>query len=440
MKGGARGKATSSDQPPSQRIGNDDSEYLDQNSEQQQQHQLSLNDVSDRYEDEEYGDYDEDDEEYEEQFGDLENENEAEDERPKLAEGFYEIESVRKKRSRKGKVQYLIKWRGWPETANTWEPVENLMSCSDFIDAFEERMRSGKHKSNKKQKRKSVPVLQPPAKKKKQQPQPQQQQQQQQQGSPAATYDVPAVKLRIIEEPLSRSFENVPLKWGESSVKTVKNVKKTKQLSGNGSLSVAQQTGETNETNEWNVKLSELKGSTSTNKEKINEPSVHIQEDHQSGDGASPSNAVSHVNGSRPVWVSRNGGAKRRKSGSVKRFTQDLNVVVANGAHDAIERIASGNGVVVEHGIQKFDQLGNCFGSMNVVDTSRSMYAITKIIKPIEYSISTLNDMQDILVTFSVLRSDGKEVMVDNRYLKAHYPLLLINFYEQHIQYASPTE
>ena len=31
------------------------------------------------------------------------------------------------------------KRRGWPETANTWEPMENLQSCSDVIDAFEER-------------------------------------------------------------------------------------------------------------------------------------------------------------------------------------------------------------------------------------------------------------------------------------------------------------
>lgn len=29
--------------------------------------------------------------------------------------------------------------RGWPETANTWEPLENLQACSDFIEAFEER-------------------------------------------------------------------------------------------------------------------------------------------------------------------------------------------------------------------------------------------------------------------------------------------------------------
>ena len=40
---------------------------------------------------------------------------------------------------------YLIFWvvrRGWPESANTWEPAENLKACSDFIDAYEKRYAS----------------------------------------------------------------------------------------------------------------------------------------------------------------------------------------------------------------------------------------------------------------------------------------------------------
>lgn len=36
-------------------------------------------------------------------------------------------------------VCVFLKRRGWSEAANTWEPVENLVQCSDFIDAFEER-------------------------------------------------------------------------------------------------------------------------------------------------------------------------------------------------------------------------------------------------------------------------------------------------------------
>lgn len=29
--------------------------------------------------------------------------------------------------------------RGWPETANTWEPYDNLAACYDVIEAFENR-------------------------------------------------------------------------------------------------------------------------------------------------------------------------------------------------------------------------------------------------------------------------------------------------------------
>ncbi|KNA25919.1 hypothetical protein SOVF_002200, partial [Spinacia oleracea] len=32
--------------------------------------------------------------------------------------------------------------------------------------------------------------------------------------------------------------------------------------------------------------------------------------------------------------------------------------------------------------------------------------------------------------------SDGKELTVDNKFLKANYPHLLINFYEQHLRYS----
>uniref|UniRef100_A0A6N2NIK4 Chromo domain-containing protein n=1 Tax=Salix viminalis TaxID=40686 RepID=A0A6N2NIK4_SALVM len=56
-----------------------------------------------------------------------------------------------------GQLQYLIKWRGWPETSNTWEPLENLQSCSDVIDAFEESLRLGK--SSRKRKRKHGGLL-----------------------------------------------------------------------------------------------------------------------------------------------------------------------------------------------------------------------------------------------------------------------------------------
>ncbi|KAG4072620.1 hypothetical protein HA402_004709 [Bradysia odoriphaga] len=38
----------------------------------------------------------------------------------------YEVEKVLKKRTRKGKTEYLIKWLGYPSTSNSWEPSKNL--------------------------------------------------------------------------------------------------------------------------------------------------------------------------------------------------------------------------------------------------------------------------------------------------------------------------
>merc|ERR1712203_1084631 len=58
----------------------------------------------------------------------------------KKAEAEYEVESVVSKReTEKGEVEYLVKWKGWNASDNTWEPVENLESSQELIDEFEGR-------------------------------------------------------------------------------------------------------------------------------------------------------------------------------------------------------------------------------------------------------------------------------------------------------------
>jgi len=40
----------------------------------------------------------------------------------------YEVEVIRSHQHHQHKLQYLIKWKGYPESNNMWEPIDNMQA------------------------------------------------------------------------------------------------------------------------------------------------------------------------------------------------------------------------------------------------------------------------------------------------------------------------
>ena len=50
-------------------------------------------------------------------------------------------------RFKDGKPEYLLKWEGYDESHNTWEPEENL-GCPSLVKSFEKIRLAGEHTGN----------------------------------------------------------------------------------------------------------------------------------------------------------------------------------------------------------------------------------------------------------------------------------------------------
>ncbi|KAK5644835.1 hypothetical protein RI129_006135 [Pyrocoelia pectoralis] len=72
-----------------------------------------------------------------------------------LGDRVYAAERIMKKRIRRGGVEYLVKWKGWSQKHNTWEPEENILD-GRLIDLYERSQRtdSTPHKRGPKKKEK----------------------------------------------------------------------------------------------------------------------------------------------------------------------------------------------------------------------------------------------------------------------------------------------
>ena len=62
-------------------------------------------------------------------------------------QSIFAAERILKKRKRKGKMQYKVKWLGYPEDQSTWEPEENILD-KRLIEHFEHGQKRNQRKSS----------------------------------------------------------------------------------------------------------------------------------------------------------------------------------------------------------------------------------------------------------------------------------------------------
>jgi hypothetical protein len=54
------------------------------------------------------------------------------------------VEAILDKKCIKKKTYYLVKWQGYDESSNSWEPYQNCKGCKDLIDRYNKSIKEEK--------------------------------------------------------------------------------------------------------------------------------------------------------------------------------------------------------------------------------------------------------------------------------------------------------
>ncbi|KAM3323262.1 hypothetical protein P3S67_004413 [Capsicum chacoense] len=84
--------------------------------------------------------------------------------------------------------------------------------------------------------------------------------------------------------------------------------------------------------------------------------------------------------------------------------------------------------ITVDEGITDRDGKGDAEAAepQERVEATKDVHTITELIRPVSYAATFVNDRQDdVSITFLAKRSDGKKMLVDNKFLKINNPRLI---------------
>ena len=68
----------------------------------------------------------------------------------------YTVEEVIGRRKKKGKYEYLIKWKDYSINESTWEPMDNLYFIKELVDEYDKSYDAKNSKKKKKGEKKEI--------------------------------------------------------------------------------------------------------------------------------------------------------------------------------------------------------------------------------------------------------------------------------------------